>query len=120
MRILICGGRNFNDKQLFIRAMKELEEKHGHFSTENTVIIHGAARGADTLGMEYGYSRRFLVKPFHANWERYGKSAGVLRNVEMLEKGEPNLVVAFPSGRDTAHMVRIAKAANVPVEEITG
>jgi hypothetical protein len=54
---------------------------------------------------------------FPADWKRHGKSAGPLRNQEMLDAA-PDLVIAFPGGRGTADMVRRAKSVNVKVIEI--
>lgn len=47
-----------------------------------------------------------------------GKAAGPIRNQRMLDDGKPDRVLAFPGGRGTANMVKLAKAAGVPVHEI--
>jgi hypothetical protein len=119
MHILICGGRTFTDKQLFLQKMAEIEQKYGPFHPTATVIINGGARGADTLAAEYGYSHCFAVRTFHADWQKYGKAAGALRNQEMLDKGQPDIVIAFPGGSGTADMIARAKKQNVLFEEIT-
>jgi hypothetical protein len=119
MRILVCGGRTFTDKQLFLQKMAEIEQKYGPFRPTATVIINGGARGADTLAAEYGYSRCFAVRTFHADWAKFGKRAGGLRNQQMLDEAKPDLVIAFPGGVGTADMVARAKWQNVPLEEIT-
>jgi hypothetical protein len=46
--------------------------------------------------------------------------AGPIRKQQMLDEGKPDLVVAFPGGRGTAHMVRIARAAGIEVIEASG
>jgi hypothetical protein len=84
-------------------------------------IISGGARGADTLARDYAKSAAIEFTEFPVtsyDWGKYGKAAGALRNIKMLREGEPDLVVAFPGGRGTAHMVSISKAANVKVIEI--
>jgi len=53
-----------------------------------------------------------------AEWDKFGRRAGPLRNEQMLREGKPDVVVAFPGGRGTAHMVRIAKEAGIDVLEI--
>jgi hypothetical protein len=53
-----------------------------------------------------------------ADWAGLGRKAGPIRNEQMLSEGQPHLVVAFPGGRGTAHMVGIARAAGVEVIEI--
>ena len=37
----------------------------------------------------------------------------------MLDEGKPDLVVAFPGGRGTAHMTRIARGAGIEVIEVS-
>jgi hypothetical protein len=53
-----------------------------------------------------------------AEWETLGRKAGPIRNERMLTEGKPDLVVAFPGGRGTAHMTRLAREAGVEVVEI--
>jgi hypothetical protein len=59
------------------------------------------------------------IAEFPAQWDLHGKRAGYLRNKQMLEEGQPDLVVAFPGGRGTADMVRQSREAGVPVIEVT-
>lgn len=54
---------------------------------------------------------------FPADWDKYGKSAGYIRNQQMLDEGCPDYVVAFPGGAGTNMMKRIASKAGVPVIE---
>lgn len=61
--------------------------------------------------------RRTSFKEFPADWDKYGKRAGYLRNVQMLDEGKPDLVVAFPGGKGTAMMVKLAKERGVRVIE---
>jgi len=56
--------------------------------------------------------------PFPADWGKYSKSAGYIRNKQMLAEGKPDLVVAFPGGKGTANMVKLAKLANIPIHTI--
>lgn len=112
MRVLVCGGRDFNDSNLLYGTLSDI-----HRRTPITMIIEGGASGADTLAHCWGkdFSQ---VKTFKADWAKYGRSAGPIRNKQMLEEGKPNCVVAFPGGRGTAHMVTIAKEAGVQVIEV--
>ncbi len=54
---------------------------------------------------------------FHAEWMKYGKAAGPIRNARMLAEGKPDLVVAFPGGRGTADMLRRVREAGIEVIE---
>jgi hypothetical protein len=110
MRVLVCGGRGFDDVARVFWALDEL----GPVSA----LIHGCARGADTLAARWAVSRGVEEHRFPANWSRDGKAAGPIRNAQMLREGKPDLVVAFPGGRGTADMVAKAKAAGVHVIEV--
>ncbi|WP_312313127.1 SLOG family protein [Sphingobium yanoikuyae] len=105
-RILICGGRTFNDQVAFARVME---------GREPSVIINGGAAGADRLARMWAGYRAIATFTFPADWERMGPSAGPRRNQRMIDEGKPDLVIAFPGGRGTADMIRRARAAGIPV-----
>lgn len=113
MRVLVCGGRNFDDQLMFNTFMDAVHEKY-----IVTVIIEGEARGADTMARLWAENRMVECIKFPAKWSEYGKAAGPMRNKQMLDAGRPELVVAFPGGSGTAHMVRIATEAKIPVLEV--
>ena len=112
MKVLVCGDRNWTNRQLIERELRRFDPK-------TTIIIHGAARGADTIAGEIATSLGFQVMPFPADWDRLGRAAGPIRNREML-KQQPDRVLAFHNNLDkskgTADMVSIARRALVPVE----
>lgn len=110
MRVLICGGRDFTDSELFEKIMDEYVGKI-------TTVIHGSARGADTLGHLWGLRHNLEILEYPANWN-YGKSAGPIRNAQMLTEGKPEIVIAFPGGKGTQNMIDQAKKAGIPVEVI--
>lgn len=86
MKVLCCGDRNWKNEKVIYDALKLLPE--------NTVIIHGGARGADTLSEQASRKLGFTVNVFYANWNRYGKAAGPIRNRLMLDQN-PDIVLAF-------------------------
>ena len=114
IRVLVCGGRSFNDRSLLYRQMDTVVTARGPIE----VIIQGGARGADQLAYEWAAYRGIPTQQFDADWDRHGKSAGMLRNQRMLSEGRPDLVVAFPGKAGTDDMVRRAKAAGVPVIQV--
>jgi hypothetical protein len=113
MRVLVCGGRDYADARALNEALDAI-----HRETPITRLIHGAARGADSLAATWAVSRGIPASAFPADWKQDGKAAGFIRNARMLRDGRPELVVAFPGGKGTAHMVKLAKDAGVPVREI--
>ena len=112
MRVLVCGSRHFQDSKL----MKEVLDEH----SDITQIIHGAARGADTLAGRYGEVHSIRVRDFPADWDTYGRRAGPIRNSQMLKEGNPDLVIAFrgPNSKGTQNMIDQATKAGVPVKVV--
>lgn len=112
MRVLICGGRNFNN---FDQVKKVMDEIHARTPVET--VISGKARGADSLEEKWAIENNIPVDPYPANWNDHGKAAGPIRNQQMLDEGKPDLVVAFPGGNGTLDMIRRANRGNVKVVE---
>lgn len=99
MRVLVCGGRTYTDRLAVFNSLDRLDKK-----TPVTCVIHGAARGADTLARDWARYRGIPDLPFPAEWKKYGKSAGAIRNEQMIREGTPDGVVAFPGSEGTADM----------------
>lgn len=115
MRVLVCGGRDYTDSD---RIWSELDRVMREAPHDALTIIEGGARGTDQIAVAWCLDRSVPYDHFPANWAQEGKAAGPIRNQRMLEKGRPDLVLAFPGGRGTADMVRRATAAGVPVKEV--
>lgn len=113
MRLLVCGGRDFDD---FDAVNEELTWLSGSHSID--VLIHGGSRGADSLAGEWAKLSRIPVEVYRADWQQLGKAAGPIRNRRMLSEGRPDMVLAFPGGRGTADMIDQARAAGVTVIEV--
>ncbi len=84
---------------------------------EPTLIIHGGAKGADSIGGEWAIGAGIRAKVFLPDWS-IGKSAGIIRNQQMLELGKPDRAIGFPGGRGTADMAARLKKANTPLVEV--
>lgn len=109
MRVLVCGGRTFMDRAFLCMALDE-----AHRATPISLLIHGAAPGADTLAEDWAKSRAVPYLGHPAEWARYGSKAGKLRNVQMLQ-WRPEVVFAFPGDTGTRSMMTIAADAGIPV-----
>lgn len=108
---LVCGGRSFGPPSVVAARLAALAAVHGLPS----LIVHGGASGADQAAGLWAASVGVPVQVFPALWHVHGRSAGPRRNAAMLQASSPSLVVAFPGGRGTAHMVGLARRAGVPV-----
>ena len=114
-RVLVCGGRDYDDRDHIWNTLTELNNSLGPFAT----VIHGCATGADHEAMIWAQTMPGRHHaPFQADWHRHGKAAGPIRNQRMIDEGKPDLVIAFPGGKGTADMVRRARAARVEVIEV--
>lgn len=111
MKVLVCGGRDYFETATIWETLDNLHKEHSI-----TEVIDGGANGADIRAAEWAIHNGITSTTVPADWEHSGKKAGYLRNVAMAEM-KPDLVVAFPGGRGTAMMIRIAKERNIAVFE---
>lgn len=112
MRILVTGGRDYGDRAYLFRVLSILHELQ-----PLSLLIVGDAPGADRFAWQWAIENKVSWIRYPADWGRYGRAAGPIRNRQMLE-AQPQLVLAFPGGRGTADMVNAANAAGVWVQEI--
>jgi len=105
MKVLVCGGRDYTDLPKLCDVLDDM-----HAKSQITLIIHGAARGANKLASYWAKSRGVEQRAFPADWQKHGKAAGPIRNLQMLEEGQPDLCIAFPTGGPgTRNMIGHAK-----------
>lgn len=119
MRVVIAGGRNFDNYGLLrsecIGIFKQLKAEGFDTNKTKVEIISGKANGADTLGEKFQKEFSLNLKEFPADWNLLGKSAGYIRNNSMAEyakqDGELGALIAFWDGqsRGTMHMINLAK-----------
>lgn len=113
MRLLVCGSRDYKDKESLETILDNFNR-----SVEISVLIHGGSRGADSLAGKWATNNNIPVRVFYAQWKIHGLAAGPIRNHQMLNEGQPDLVIAFPGGTGTNDMVSKAEAAGIPVRRI--
>jgi len=115
MRILVCGGREYDDWFQFCGWMDAITKKA---APKDITIIQGGAKGADFLARVWAKYVRINSEEYPANWKKHGKGAGPIRNQKMLDEGKPDVVIAFPGGTGTADMVERARKAKVKVIKV--
>ena len=113
LRVLVCGGRNFNGASLVNSLLGVIHARSGI-----AAIVQGGASGADELARWFAERKGIPCETFPADWEVHGRAAGPIRNQRMIDEGKPDLVVAFPGGRGTEDMIRRAEKAGIPVERV--
>lgn len=120
-RIVICGGRHFNDyEQLKTTITNFLKQRK--IEIENVEIVSGHCQGADILGEQYAKEYGLNLTIFPADWQRYKRKAGPIRNKQMIEyimQTENKAVIAFVSenSKGTKQTVLLAKRAGIFVVE---
>lgn len=112
MRVLVCGGRDYQNGKALWAALNDFDRDN-----DITEIIQGGATGADTWAKAWAECSQVPCRTFAANWRRDGKMAGPIRNERMLVEGKPDVVIAFPGGRGTADCVRRARDFGIKVIE---
>ena len=120
MRVLVCGGRDYDNREELYAVLDWIDcswEGPGTFGPI-TVIISGHARGADSLAEQWAKDREVSLDIYPAEWDVYGKSAGFMRNQQMIDEGLPDLVVAFSGGKGTINMIKLSNQANIPLYNV--
>lgn len=117
MKILICGGRDFNDEDLMVENINQLLDELGLVESQITIIT-GMAKGADLMAYELALHNGIKTICIPAEWSKYGISAGFKRNLEMLNHAD--YVLAFWDGnsKGTFHTIYTAGKRNIPVKVI--
>lgn len=102
MRIIIAGGRDFTNTGMAFIYLESLVKA-------GDVIISGHASGADMMGELYAQKNKLQCELYPADWEKYGRAAGPIRNEEMAKTAD--MLIAFWNGksRGTKSMIRLAK-----------
>lgn len=86
MIVIVCGSRDWTDRALIREWLAKLPR--------GSVVVHGAARGADTIAGEEAAALGFEVRAYPADWSN-GRGAGPARNQRMLDAEAPEAVLAF-------------------------
>lgn len=111
-RILVTGSRKWTDRERIKDALLCAEK-------ENTwkfpvVLVHGAARGADTLARDVALELGWKTEEHPADWSR-GKRAGLARNAEMVSLGADRCLAFILNGSSGArHTADLAEKAGIP------
>jgi hypothetical protein len=111
MRLLVTGGRDYADAAtvaaVLDRALASLAPD------DFLALVHGAARGLDTLADQWGRGRdRVRVEPYPADWDGRGRAAGHERNARMVAS-RADFCIAFPGGFGTADCLEQARRAGI-------
>ncbi len=110
MKVIIAGSRGITSLDVVAFAVY----KSGFF-TKVTEIVSGGAKGVDSLGEAIAHRLGLPIKTFIPDWNKHGKKAGLLRNIEMAEYADALIAVWDGKSSGTKHMIEIAKAKGLNI-----
>ena len=109
LRVLVCGSRYYTDYPKVLGQIRKLNA---------ALVIAGACRGADLLAVKAAGACGIPYVEFPADWQKFGKAAGPIRNARMLKEGKPDFVLIFhpdiASSKGSKHMLSLVKNAGIP------
>lgn len=114
MKLIIAGSRGLTDIAFVTSAIRLCP-----FLYQTTEVVCGGAKGVDTIGYEFADNLGLPVTVMRADWEKYGKKAGALRNIEMAEYADALCYIRHESTPGTAHMIKEMHKRNKPVWGVT-
>jgi hypothetical protein len=113
MKIIIAGGRDFNDYDMLCRRVDKILSRQTEIE-----IVSGVAKGADKLGERYALERGYKITRFIADWNTFGKAAGYRRNIEMAVYADALIAFWNNESKGTEHMITVAKKQGLLIRVI--
>lgn len=121
MRVIVCGGRDYNDVPALWRRLDLIDRERGpiiRLADGASDDVTGPYIGADYWSHMWAQARGVRTERYRAECKRHGRAAGPIRNGRMLMTETPDAVIAFPGGNGTANMIQQAREAGVEVIEV--
>ena len=121
MNIAIVGTRSFNDYEVLKKIIMARIKL-----CDINCVVSGGARGADTLAVKFAQEFSIEMIVHSAQWDKFGRSAGFIRNEDIISGAD--IVFAFWDGKSkgTAHSIGLAKSKRkklfvyrIDTEEVT-
>lgn len=110
MKVIIAGSRTITDYSIVKQAIEESK-------FDITVVISGTANGVDKLGEQYARENHIKIKRFPADWNKFGKRAGWLRNIQMAEEADACIIIWTGFSKGSRMMLDIANEHGLKVFE---
>lgn len=118
MKLIIAGTRTVSVSLYFVRdCLDNLGITH-HNPDILSEVISGTANGVDKAGEKFANYYHIPLIKFPADWEKYGKGAGPIRNKQMAEYADALLLIWDGESKGSANMKATMKKLNKPVYEI--
>ena len=112
LKIVIAGCRNYNN---YYEAKEYIDFCIREIKKNNTIVIlSGGCKGTDMLGERYAIENGYEIRKFVANWDKYGKAAGPIRNEQMAIEADYIICFWDYKSRGTKSMIENAKKYSKP------
>ena len=111
MNLIIADCRDFTDRDFIYERIDSFIKEYG----EPDLIIEGGASGVDRIAGEYARDHNISLKIFKADWNKYGRAAGPIRNEEMAKHGTHLLAFWDGKSRGTKNMIETARLYGLTV-----
>jgi len=114
--VMVTGSRNWNKVKIIEDELSLVNSLH-----KEILLIEGSSKGADLIAKNYAIRNNWKVKSYPAEWNKYGKAAGPIRNKQMLDC-KPDLILAFPTKESvgTKGVIRMAREKGLNLKVIEG
>ena len=109
MKTIIAGSRNITNYENLVTSLQQVDFKISE-------VVSGGARGVDQMGELYAKENQIPVKQFKPEWDRFGKRAGILRNIDMGDYAEALVALWDGKSRGTQHMIEYAKKKGLKIK----
>lgn len=132
-RLIVAGSREWEDVvrlELVIRAQVDEWIRHEGLDRADLTIVHGdCPTGADRMADQWARRAMVRVERFPADWDRFGRGAGPVRNKAMAKAGADAAIVFVldgpdaqgrPRSRGTHGLVGLLKEHGIPVDVVQG
>jgi predicted Rossmann fold nucleotide-binding protein DprA/Smf involved in DNA uptake len=111
MKVIIAGSRDIPEK--VSRELIELTIKDSELDV--TEVVSGGARGVDTHGENWAFDNNIPVRKYLADWDKYGRGAGMIRNRMMAAYADALIAIWDGQSRGTENMIKTAKQLGLMV-----
>ncbi len=108
MKTIIAGSRDINDMDKLYKALISV-------NWPITEVVSGGARGVDMLGEQWAFDKGIIFTRFPANWEKFGRGAGFIRNAEMANYAEALVAIWDGCSKGTGNMIDLARAKRLKI-----
>jgi len=110
MKVIIAGGRDFNDYDLLCRKTDIILSRQDEIE-----IVSGVAKGADKLGERYANERGYPIKRFPPDWNHHGNRAGFIRNEDMALYADALILFWDGRSRGSQNMLKIGSVIGLKI-----